>query len=393
MSIQLIVKTDKGTEDALPPPIPICCGVISLAAIIVISISFADSKLIPIPLSYQLLMIFILFAMIVAIIWNYTCTHQYSLCVFGIGWEKVPSWSIFALLLSTFFAILFFLGATSYSSDINYPLSIMITYAILFCICLIIGLVGVYDFRDNCGAATLHAGGNLLNFVIHSADIVTDIIAAINVFQAADLKFFMISIVFSVVTFFLYYIASWIIICSEPWEKIKANNCTKFLLIIPVLNILPLIEAMPICGIIGVVFSSFPQYIITLSFALEHNQLELSNYIALGFSLFSLCSSPFTTITKSVFNEKGKDDMKEQILHGFGLLEIRVELVPRDVPKCPRMSPNVPKCPWGHPFMSPNVQDIHLRPRGQSFMSSNVPECPQMSPNVPECPQMSPNVP
>ena len=178
-------------EEEVHDAIPICCCCISLIMLIIIIISFATPNAVPLPFGYQLLMIFIVFSIALAIIWNYTCSYHYDSLVCDIGWEKVPQWAVFSLSLSASFAVLIFLGFTSYTSDVYFSIGVMITWTILFVLTLIIGLFGVYDFQSKPGAAVLHAVGNLINFIIHTVDIITDVIAAMNVYQAKDYKFWL----------------------------------------------------------------------------------------------------------------------------------------------------------------------------------------------------------
>eukprot|EP01084_Bolivina_argentea_P086151 155726_1 len=89
----------------------------------------------------------------------------------------------------------------------------------------------------------------------------------------------------------------------------KNIRWTRF---VPVLSMITVSACVPGAGIVALVFSSFPQYIISLSFILEHRILDTFNVMAVIMSLFQLLSSPLLTGSSAFFKMQKLDEDDEK---------------------------------------------------------------------------------
>lgn len=91
----------------------------------------------------------------------------------------------------------------------------------------------------------------------------------------------------------MYWIIAVMYVVSQGYQNVKnVNQCTKCCIWVPVFSVFPLIESISEVGLLSLLFSSFPQYIINISFALEHNEFSTWNWISIILSLTSLAFSP-----------------------------------------------------------------------------------------------------
>ena len=189
----------------------VCC--VALLLVVLLIISLVDDNLMHLGISYNLLIIGTLISIMVSIIWNYTCSYEFDCLSCGIGCEKIEPWAPFFLLEATFLVLLCVFGISSrvnnnainkeyddYFSnydEISYPIGVLITFGVLSVISLMIGILGVYNCRENPKHACFFVFFNLVTFSLLILDMISDVITAVKIYSYKDGKFFWTSISFT----------------------------------------------------------------------------------------------------------------------------------------------------------------------------------------------------
>jgi len=225
-----------------------------------------------------------------------------------------PGWALCFVFCSLSLAMLCTFGFITYPSTITFPFGVSLAFGIASFFLFVASTLG---FNQYCGCCRVFiriwqsiSFWICLGFVIW--DIVSDILAATKVYIHHDYHFFVISVTFSSITFSLYWIVGLILVCTEhkmydTFFKASKKRFERFktywewTLYVPILSMITITVYFPGSPLIALAFSSFPQYIISMSFILEHKVADFFNIMALIMSLIQLMSSPFFIATMSLF--------------------------------------------------------------------------------------------
>ena len=109
--------------------------------------------------------------------------------------------------------------------------------------------------------------------------------------------------------------------CPYPYEAmLDQPYYTQWMFYVPILSMIAVILEENVLSMVALAFSSFPQYIIALSFILEHQILDTFNVMAIIMSLIQLLTSPFITPSVYVLKEemnRGDSDVKKVAVPGL----------------------------------------------------------------------------
>ena len=136
-------------------------------------------------------------------------------------------------------------------------------------------------------------------------DIISDILAAVKVYVHHDEKFFILSVLFTSITFFIYWLFA--LLMRDEADNKFVPKYLRWTLYFPVLSMITVAACFPGAGIVALIFLSFPQYIISLSFILEHRILDTFNVMAVVMSLFQILTSPLLTGSSAFFKIRDAD--------------------------------------------------------------------------------------
>ena len=130
----------------------------------------------------------------------------------------VPGWSIFFLCSSLSFALLCTFGIYTYPSSISYPFGVSLLFGI---VALMVFIASTFGFYRYCGCCrVLMRVWKETSFYVCIGcvlwDIVSDILAATKVYVHHDIRFFTISVVFSSITFLLYWVIGLVVARNDP---------------------------------------------------------------------------------------------------------------------------------------------------------------------------------
>ena len=240
----------------------------------------------------------------------------------------IPYWAMLFFSLSIGLLTLSLFGFWTYSEDSRpdtYPFGICIVFSVCSLISFVISIFGFYQHCGLCCGRLIKCytcSSFYLTIILCIWDIISDVLAATKVYIKHDVKFFWISVTFSTITFGIY---QWIAI-ERLWKKDEFYDKTapmlRWMYYVPGLSMIPLISTESGLSIIALAFSSFPQYIISLSFILEHNIVETYNLAAIIMSTIQLLTSPFVAPSMVIIRTGMyvQDKLGEQVKFGFMLL-------------------------------------------------------------------------
>merc|ERR1719204_620567 len=141
-------------------------------------------------------------------------------------------------------------------------------------------------------------------------DMTSGVLAAAVVYLEHDAAFAILSAIFIIPTFLVYWALGNLI--STGQSNLDARKIAPrwgWTLHAPVLSMATITMHYPKCCVIALVFGSFPQYILSLSFVLVHGVADFFNVMALTTSLLQLLTSPMFAATlaylQSVADAKG----------------------------------------------------------------------------------------
>ena len=220
-----------------------------------------------------------------------------------------PGWCLLPLCLSLSWLIPLIWTSTPVFTLNHHPNTNTVLFGALSVISLCIGIIGLCIHCMKCKVNMSNIGQIVsISFSVGCClfDVASDVMAALKVYRHHDFTFCMLSITFCGITFLFYWIIG-IIAALDIGEmvdiflnhdSIKMDHFRskwRWTLYFPVLSMITITVHFPGTSLIALAFSSFPQYIVSVSFILEHGIVDIFNVLSLSMSLFQLLTSPLIT--------------------------------------------------------------------------------------------------
>jgi hypothetical protein len=123
----------------------------------------------------------------------------------------------------------------------------------------------------------------------------------VNTFWPEDKYYFGWAVVFATLNIMGYWIMGLrgrSLLADANAESFKAGRFGRLALRLPLTSVAAVVHYDAVASLWGLITSTFPQYIINVSYALEHRTLTLNGKISLAASLVSLCISPVHTLVR-----------------------------------------------------------------------------------------------
>ena len=212
-----------------------------------------------------------------------------------------PGWAILFILCALCLAMLCTFGLYTYPSDITYPFGVSLAFGIVSFFFFVASTIG-FNHYCRCWRRFGYCWQRVsfyISILLVIWDVVSDVLAATKVYKHHDYRFFTISITFTFVTIIMYWFAgiylrddllyqfAFNLGGKDPTAKYyNAKGYARFgrfkkywewTLYFPILSMITINVYFPGGPLIALAFSSFPQYVISLSFFLGIHYLPSPN--------------------------------------------------------------------------------------------------------------------
>lgn len=297
-----------------------------------LSIYAPNDSHIPITLSQSLILFCISICTLLTASWKGLQICALSCCCGGNSSNPPecllsPGWAILFLFCSLSFAMLCTFGFVTYPSDITYPFGVSLLFGVLSFILFIASTIGLNRYCRCCRFFVVIwqkiSFWVCFGFVIW--DIVSDILAALKVYRHHDYNFFIICVTFTGLTFLLYWLVGIMLLCdrnsknslySDIFNNGKGDRKAdaayfrfkkwwEWTLYFPLLSMITITVWVPGSPLIALAFSSFPQYIVSLSFILGMCTIHVLSGLKCSTTAALLCSLLYRARSHRLFQRYG----------------------------------------------------------------------------------------